>query len=108
MKSRSGHRRSEGSFAKSRRHCRLRKSRIRVHYASHGNRAIGCPADPLDSSVVVRVDFDECAGNGCTPEELVGDDYAPTQSLADQVRAGGVSAMVVPSSALPGTQNLSL
>jgi RES domain len=57
---------------------------------------------------VVRVDFDDCAGYGCTPDELVGDEYAPTQSLADQLRASGARAMVVPSAALPGTHILIL
>lgn len=62
----------------------------------------------VDVRDVTRVDFDECANYGCTPDELVGDDYAPTQALADEVRASGASAMVVPSAALPGTQNLIL
>jgi hypothetical protein len=62
----------------------------------------------FDVDDVERVDFDECATYGCTPDELVGDDYAPTQLLADQVRASGASAMVVPSAALPGTDNLIL
>ncbi|MET0994807.1 MAG: RES family NAD+ phosphorylase [Mycobacterium sp.] len=57
---------------------------------------------------VIWVDFDDCADYGCTPDELVGDDYAPTQSVADQVRASGALAMVVPSAALPGTHNLIL
>lgn len=61
-----------------------------------------------DVSDVTWVDFDECATYGCTPDELVGDGYAPTQSLADQVRASGSSAIVVPSAALPGTHNLIL
>jgi hypothetical protein len=62
----------------------------------------------VDVSDVRRVDFDECATYGCTPDELIGDDYAPTQLLADEVRASGASAMVVPSAALPGTHNLIL
>jgi hypothetical protein len=62
----------------------------------------------VDVSDVKRVDFDECATYGCTPDELIGDDYAPTQLLADEVRASGASVMVVPSAALPGTHNLIL
>ena len=62
----------------------------------------------VDAQDVKRIDFDECATYGCTPNELVGDDYAPTQFLADEVRSSGASAMVVPSAALPGTHNLIL
>ena len=62
----------------------------------------------VELSDATRVEFDECAGYGCTPDELVGDEHAPTQSLADQVRASGARAMVVPSAALPGTHNLIL
>lgn len=57
---------------------------------------------------VVQIDFDNAAGHGCTAEELVGDDYGPTQSLADRLRASGAHGMVVPSAALPGTHNLVL
>jgi hypothetical protein len=60
----------------------------------------------LDIDHVVRVDFDDCARYGLSADELVGDDYAPTQTLADLVRDSGASAMIVPSAALPGTHNL--
>jgi hypothetical protein len=56
----------------------------------------------------VRVDFDDCDHYGLTADELVGDDYSATQALADAVRGSGASAMVVPSAALPGTDNLIL
>ncbi len=62
----------------------------------------------VDLDAVTRVEFDDCVRYGCTPDELVGDDYAPTQSLADQVRVSGAHAMVVPSAALPGTHNMIL
>lgn len=61
----------------------------------------------LDIDAVTRVDFADCAQYGLSPEQLVGDDYAPTQALADTVRATA-AAMVVPSAALPGTHNLVL
>lgn len=56
----------------------------------------------------IRVDFDDCATYGLTPDELVGEDYGPTQALADTVQSTGTHAMVVPSAALPGTHNLIL
>jgi hypothetical protein len=60
----------------------------------------------LDLEDVVRVDFDDCATYGRTTDELVGDDYTATQTLADAVRASGAAAMIVHSAALPGTHNL--
>lgn len=62
----------------------------------------------LDIDDATRVDFDDCLRFGCTADELVGDDYTPTQALADTVRASGATAMVVPSAALPGAHNLIL
>ncbi|MGO9924797.1 MAG: RES family NAD+ phosphorylase [Mycobacterium sp.] len=62
----------------------------------------------LELDDVLRVDFDDCAGHGLSADELVGDDYTPTQALADAVRDSGVTAMTVPSAALPGTHNLIL
>jgi RES domain len=62
----------------------------------------------VDVDHPTRVDFDDCAGHGLTPDELVGDDYTPTQALADAVRDSGATAMIVPSAALPGTHNLIL
>ena len=62
----------------------------------------------IDIDEPSRVDFDDCAAYGLTPDELVGDDYAPTQALADTVRSSGANAMIVPSAALPGTHNLVL
>jgi hypothetical protein len=62
----------------------------------------------IDLAAVTTVDFDDCAAYGLTVDELLGDDYAPTQALAAAVRAGGAKAMVVPSAALPGTHNLIL
>lgn len=57
---------------------------------------------------VVRVGFEDCAAHGLRPDELVGDDYAPTQDLADRLRDAGASGVIVPSAALPGTENLVL
>lgn len=62
----------------------------------------------VDVDEPTRVDFDDCGAYGLTPDELVGDDYAPTQVLADAIRDAGSSAMIVPSAALPGTHNMIL
>lgn len=62
----------------------------------------------IDVDDVTRVDFDDCVRYSLTPDELVGDDYARTQALADDVRDSGTTAMIVPSAALPGTYNLIL
>lgn len=62
----------------------------------------------LDIDEPVTVDFDDCANYGLTADELIGEDYTPTQALADTVRSNGAAAMIVPSAALPGTHNLIL
>ncbi|HEY1839480.1 MAG TPA: RES family NAD+ phosphorylase [Mycobacterium sp.] len=62
----------------------------------------------VDVDEVTRIDFDDCAAHGITVDELVGDDYRPTQALAAAVLATGATAMVAPSAALPGTHNLML
>jgi RES domain len=60
----------------------------------------------VDIDDVTRIDFADCERYGCTVDEIVGDDYTPTQTLGDDVRASGAMAMVVPSAAVPGTHNL--
>lgn len=60
----------------------------------------------IDVPGVVSIDFPNCTGHGITPDELVGEDYAPTQQLATSVQQSGAPAMIVPSAALPGTHNL--
>lgn len=61
-----------------------------------------------DVDDVVDVTFDDCRTHGISPDELVGDDYTPTQALADNVRSAGMSGLMVPSAALPGANNLVL
>jgi RES domain len=60
----------------------------------------------IDIDDVARVDFADCERYGCTADGLVGEDYTPTQALADALRTSGATAMMVPSAALPGTHNL--
>lgn len=55
-----------------------------------------------------RVGFDEASRHGLRPGDLVATDYRACQRLADRMRALGVPGMVVPSAALPGTDNLVL
>lgn len=62
----------------------------------------------VDVDEVTWIDFDDCAAHGITVDELVGDDYQPTQALAAAVLGSGSTAMVAPSAALPGTHNLML
>jgi hypothetical protein len=57
---------------------------------------------------LVRISFDTCAADGITPEELVGDDHEPTQALGERLRAAGRAGVIVPSAALPGTENVVL
>lgn len=52
--------------------------------------------------------FENAETLGVTPEDLVAEDYAACQDLADRARADGELALNVPSAALPGTNNLIL
>jgi deoxyhypusine synthase len=62
-----------------------------------------------DEKRLADITFDNCVTDyGITPEELVGDDYVPTQALARRLRDAGVGGFTVPSAALPGTDNLIL
>lgn len=62
----------------------------------------------VDDDGLLHVGFAEAADHGIDPGVLVGDDYAPTQAWAEDLRALGVPGVVVPSAALPGTENLVL
>ena len=62
----------------------------------------------VDVDDVTWIDFKDCAAYRITVDELVGEDYRPTQALAAAVQATGATAMVAPSAALPGTHNLML
>jgi RES domain-containing protein len=56
----------------------------------------------------LTIDFETCGEFGLAPEDLVGHDYGPCQSLASAFRAdpAGPRVLVVPSAALPGTRNV--
>lgn len=61
-------------------------------------------AAKLEADRLVKVSFDNANDFGVSPEDLVGEDYAPTQDLADRIQAGGAPGFVAPSAALPGTE----
>lgn len=50
--------------------------------------------------------FDTAAQFGLDPGDLVADDFARCQALADTLRSSGTRAFTAPSAALPGTTNL--
>lgn len=52
--------------------------------------------------------FEDAAGLGVSPDDLVAEDHTVCQELADQARRDGELAMIVPSAALPGTRTLVL
>jgi hypothetical protein len=54
----------------------------------------------------LELDFDTVQNYGVGPEELVGDDHAPTRRLARALYADGIQSFIAPSAALPGTANL--
>ena len=53
-----------------------------------------------------RIGFADAASYGIEPAELVGDDRSQCQRLAGELRDNGISSIIVPSAALPGTENL--
>lgn len=57
---------------------------------------------------LVTVTFANAVQHGVAAEHLVGEDYGPTQDLADRIRADGAPGFIAPSAALPGTEVLVL
>jgi RES domain-containing protein len=58
---------------------------------------------------VLRITFDNASDYGLGPEDLVADDYGSCQAFAAGLREGSetsANVLVVPSAALPGTENL--
>jgi RES domain len=54
----------------------------------------------------VRISFDNAGDYGVRPDDLVSDDHAACQQLADELRGDHIHGAIVPSAALPGTENL--
>jgi RES domain len=62
----------------------------------------------LDLSGLLRIGFAEAADHGLRPGDLVSDDLRACHRLADRLRAAGAPGAIVPSAALPGTDNVVL
>ena len=62
----------------------------------------------VDDTGILRVGFADASEHGIEAQDLVADDYTATQAWADRLRALAVPGVVVPSAALPGTENLVL
>jgi hypothetical protein len=62
----------------------------------------------IDLSGLMRIGFAEAAEQGLRPGDLVSDDLRACHRLADRLRAAGVPGAIVPSAALPGTENVVL
>jgi RES domain-containing protein len=53
-----------------------------------------------------RLDFDTAGHWTIDPADLVDDDQRPCRDAANAMRAAGISALIAPSAALPGSHNL--
>jgi hypothetical protein len=62
----------------------------------------------VDLGGLLRIGFDEAGTYGLRPGDLVSDDLRACHRLADRLRADGVPGAIVPSAALPGTDNVVL
>jgi hypothetical protein len=62
----------------------------------------------VDLPGLPRIGFDEATTYGLRPGDLVSDDLRACHRLADRLRADGVPGAIVPSAALPGTDNVVL
>jgi hypothetical protein len=62
----------------------------------------------VDLGGLPRIGFAEAADHGLRPGDLVADDLRACHRLADRLRAAGAAGAIVPSAALPGTDNVVL
>jgi hypothetical protein len=62
----------------------------------------------VDLAGLLPIGFDEAGAYGLRPGDLVSDDLRACHRLADRLRAEGAPGAIVPSAALPGTDNVVL
>jgi hypothetical protein len=62
----------------------------------------------VDLAGLPRIGFEQAAEHGLRPGDLVSDDLRACHRLADGLRAAGMPGAIVPSAALPGTDNVVL
>ena len=62
----------------------------------------------VDLTGLPHIGFAEAAEHGLRPGDLVSDDLRACHRLAARLRAAGVPGAIVPSAALPGTENVVL
>jgi hypothetical protein len=62
----------------------------------------------VDLEGLPRIGFAEAAEHGLRPGDLVSDDLRACHRLADRLRGQGVEGAIIPSAALPGTDNIVL
>ena len=62
----------------------------------------------VDLDGLPRIGFAEASEHGLRPGDLVSDDLRACHRLADRLRAAGAGGAIVPSAALPGTENVVL
>ena len=62
----------------------------------------------LEVPGLVEIAFDSAVGHGLEAADLVADDQTRCRALAADLRRAGAPGIVVPSAALPGTQNVVL
>ena len=62
----------------------------------------------IDLTGLLRIGFAEAPDHELRPGDLVSDDLRACHRLADRLRAAGVPGAIVPSAALPGTDNVVL
>jgi hypothetical protein len=62
----------------------------------------------VDLAGLPRIGFAEAGDHGLRPGDLVSDDLRACHRLADRLRRDGVEGAIVPSAALPGTDNVVL